>query len=94
MRTQYYVYIMTNPRSTVLYTGVTSDLIRRVWQHRHARGGFTGRYHCSRLVMYEVFLDSYTAIVREKQLKAGSRRRKVEIIQSMNPEWRDLSEEL
>jgi putative endonuclease len=94
MKTQYYVYIMTNPRRTVLYIGVTSDLIRRVWQHRHARSSFTGRYHCSRLVMYEVFLDSYTAIAREKQLKAGSRRRKMELIQKMNPEWRDLSREI
>lgn len=88
---QYYVYIMTNPRKTVLYTGVTNDLVRRVWQHRNGQdGGFTGRYHCSKLVLYEVFKDSYNAIVREKQIKAGSRRRKVELIERMNPEWRDL----
>ena len=78
---QYYVYIMTNPRKTVLYTGVTNDLVRRVWQHRNGHGGrFTGRYHCSKLVLYEVFKDSYNAITREKQIKAGSRGRKVELI--------------
>ena len=95
MRRQYYVYIMTNPRKTVLYTGVTNDLVRRVWQHQNGRAdGFTARYHCSELALYEVFLDSYNAITREKQIKAGSRRRKVELIERMNPEWRDLSEEL
>jgi putative endonuclease len=88
---QYYVYIMTNPRKTVLYTGVTNDLVRRVWQHRNGQGGgFTGKYHCSKLVLYEVFKDSYNAIEREKQIKAGSRRRKVLLIERMNPEWRDL----
>ena len=85
---QYYVCIMTNPRRTVLYTGVTNDLVKRVWQHRNGQaGGFTGRYHCSNLVLYEVFKDSYNAIVREKQIKAGSRRRKVELIERTNPEW-------
>ena len=88
---QYYVYIMTNPRKTVRYTGVTNDLVRRVWQHRSGQGGeFTGRYHCNKLVLYEVFKDSYNAIVREKQIKAGSRRSKVELIERTNPEWRDL----
>jgi putative endonuclease len=92
---QYYVYIMTNPRRTVLYTGVTNDLVKRVWQHRNGQDvGFTGRYHGSKLVLYEVFKDSYNAIVREKQIKAGSRRRKVELIERTNPEWRDLSDGL
>jgi putative endonuclease len=95
MSRQYYVYIMTNPRKTVLYTGVTNDLVRRVWQHRNGRGGeFTARYHCSELVLYEIFRDSYNAIAREKQIKAGSRRRKVELIERMNPEWRDLYNDL
>jgi putative endonuclease len=95
MTRQYYVYIMTNPRKTVLYTGVTKDLLRRVWQHRNGQGGgFTTRYQCSKLVLYEVFKDSYNAIAREKQIKAGSRRRKVELIERMNPEWRDLYDEL
>lgn len=92
---QYYVYIMTNPRKTVLYTGVTNNLVTRVWQHRNGEGGrFTTRYHCSNLVLYEVFQDSYNAIVREKQIKAGSRRRKIELIERLNPEWRDLYDEL
>ena len=95
MARQYYVYIMTNPRKTVLYTGVTNDLVRRAWGHRNGLGaGFTARYQCSKLVLYEVFRDSYNAIAREKQIKAGSRRRKVELIEQMNPEWRDLFDEL
>lgn len=93
MTRQYYVYIMTNPRKTVLYTGVTNDLVRRAWQHRNAQGGgFTAKYRCSELVL--VFRDSYNAIAREKQIKAGTRRRKVELIERMNPEWRDLYDEL
>jgi putative endonuclease len=92
---QYYVYIMSNPRKTVLYTGVTNNLQRRVWEHRNREGGeFTAKYHCSQLVLYEVFQDSYNAITREKQIKAGSRRRKIALIERMNPGWRDLSEEL
>ena len=91
---QYYVYIMTNPRNTVLYTWVTNNLVRRVWQHRNGQGGrFTGRYHCTKLVLCEVFKDSYNAITREKQIKAGSHRRKVELIERMNLEWRDLYDE-
>ncbi|HEU4681819.1 MAG TPA: GIY-YIG nuclease family protein [Gemmatimonadales bacterium] len=95
MTRQFYVYIMTNPRKTVLYTGVTNELMRRAWQHRNGQGGgFTTKYQCSELVLYEVFEDSYNAIAREKQIKAGSRRRKVELIERMNPEWRDLYDEL
>lgn len=95
MLRQYYVYLMTNPRRTVLYTGVTSNLLRRVWQHRNGQGGrFTSRYHCGKLVLYEIFQDSYNAIAREKQIKAGARRRKIELIEGMNPEWRDLYDEL
>jgi putative endonuclease len=86
---------MANARRAVLYTGVTNDLIRRIWQHRQGQGGgFTARYHCTELVLYEVFHDSYNAISREKQIKAGSRRRKVELIERVNPEWRDLYNEL
>ena len=95
MTRQYYVYIMTNPRKTVLYTGMTNDLARRTWQHRNGQGGgFTTRYQCSELVLYEVFKDSYNAILREKQIKAGSRRRKIELIERVNPEWRNLYDEL
>jgi putative endonuclease len=95
MSRQYYVYIMTNQRKTVLYTGVTNDLVRRVWQHRTGDGSeFTARYHCAKLVLYEIFEDSYNAITREKQIKAGSHRRKVELIERVNPEWRDLYQDL
>jgi putative endonuclease len=79
----------------VLYTGVTNDLIRRVWQHRDARGGgFAARYHCSVLVLYEVYLDSYNAIAREKQIKARSRTYKIALIERTNPEWNDLYDAL
>ena len=95
MSRQYYVYIMANSRKTVLYTGMTNDLPRRAWEHRNGQvRGFTARYHCSELVFYEIFLDPYNAITREKQIKAGSRRRKVELIEQMNPHWRDLYEDL
>jgi putative endonuclease len=92
---QFYVYIMTNPRHTVLYTGMTNNLMRRVWQHKNAQdGGFTVRYHCSVLVLYEVYLDSYNAIAREKQIKARSRTYKIELIERTNPEWKDLYDAL
>jgi putative endonuclease len=94
MPRQFYVYIMTNPRKTVLYTGVTKNLVQRAWQHRNGRGEFTARYHCSELVFYEVYRDSYNAIAREKQIKAGSRRRKIELVERMNPNWRDLYHDL
>ncbi len=95
MDRQYYVYIMSNPRNTVFYTGVTNDLLRRAGEHRTGRGGgFTARYHCTKLVLYEVFGDSYNAISREKQIKAGSRRRKVELVESVNPGWQDLYDDL
>jgi putative endonuclease len=95
MDRQYYVYILTNSRNTVLYTGVTNDLLRRVCQHRIGqRGSFTTKYGCSKLVLYEIFRDSYTAIAREKQIKAGSRRRKIELIEQMNPGWLDLYDQL
>ena len=95
MSRPFYVYIMTNPRHTVLYTGVTNDLLRRVWEHRNGEGGhFTKRYHCSKLVLYEILKDSYNAIAREKQIKARSRTHKIELIERINPEWRDLYDDL
>jgi putative endonuclease len=91
MDPQYFVYILANARRTVLYTGVTNDLVRRTWEHRNQRGSrFAAKYHCSRLVFYEIFRDSYNAISREKQLKAGPRRLKMELIEARNPKWRDL----
>ncbi len=91
----YYVYIMTNKYHTVLYTGVTNDLAKRAWQHREkATPGFTSRYNVVKLVYYEAFDDVRDAIAREKQIKGGSRRKKVDLVNSMNSEWRDLYEDL
>jgi len=93
-RNDYFVYIMTNQNHTVLYTGVTNDLQRRVLEHKSGRGGaFTCRYLIKKLVYYEVGCDIQTAISREKQIKAGSRQKKVDLVNSMNPEWKDLFEE-
>ena len=94
MSKQYYVYIMTNKRNTVLYTGVTNDLRRRVYEHRGKLvDGFTGKYNIIKLVYYEIFQDSENAIIREKHLKAGSRQKKIDLINQMNKEWRDLYEQ-
>ena len=91
----YCVYLTTNERRTVLYTGVTGDLNKRVWQHKQKiADGFTRRYNAYRLVYYEIGFDPLGAIAREKQIKAGSRRKKVALIEAMNPEWRDLYDEL
>jgi len=90
-----YVYIMTNKNNTVLYTGVTSDLQRRVWQHREKLvEGFTERYQVAKLVYYEACPDMLSAIAREKQLKGGSRQKKVDLINGLNSEWRDLYDDL
>ena len=95
MSKQYYVYIMTNSRNTVVYTGVTNDLKRRVYEHKEKLvSGFTRKYNITKLVYYEVFKDIENAILREKQIKAGSRQSKIDLICGMNEEWRDLYEEL
>ena len=87
-----YVYIITNVYHTVLYTGVTNNLQRRVAQHRSRCGGkFTSRYNLTKLVYFELFERPRNAISREKQIKAGPRRKKIELVQSLNPEWNDLS---
>ena len=89
------VYIMANRRNGALYTGVTSDLIQRVGQHRtSAIPGFTARYGCKLLVWYEIHDDMTAAIAREKQIKSGSRGRKLALIEAKNPHWRDLYEDL
>jgi putative endonuclease len=91
----YCVYIVTNKRNTVLYTGVTSDLRSRVHQHREKLlPGFTNRYNVFKLVYYEVGTDATSVIAREKQIKAGSRQKKIDLINQFNPEWRDLYDEL
>jgi putative endonuclease len=88
------VYIMANRRNGTLYTGVTSDLAARGWQHKQGATGFTARYDCKRLVWYELHGTMEAAILREKQLKAGPRRRKVALIEAMNPAWNDLYESI
>ena len=91
----YCVYIMTNSHHTVLYTGVTNNLARRVYQHKNGLGSaFAKRYNAHTLVYYEVTDNVFSAIAREKQIKAGSRQKKIELIRSLNPEWRDLFDEI
>lgn len=93
MDKKYYIYMMTNSGNTVIYTGVTGNLIQRVYQHREKMcDGFTRRYNIVKLVYYEAFKDVKDAITREKQLKGGSRKRKVELITAFNPDWQDLYE--
>ena len=95
MTKQYYVYIMTNSRNTALYVGVTNDLIKRVYEHKAKLvDGFTKKYNIVKLVYYEVLEDIENAILREKQIKAGSRQKKIQLIDSTNKEWRDLYDEL
>lgn len=89
------VYILASGRHGTLYTGVTSDLVKRVWQHKHdAVPGFTQRYRVHDLVYFELCDDMLTAIAREKQIKGGSRSRKVALIESVNADWRDLYGEI
>jgi putative endonuclease len=91
----YYVYILSNKWNTVLYVGVTGDLIKRVWQHKQKLvEGFSKKYNLDKLVFYEIYEDPLEAIKREKQFKAGSRKKKIEAIKKMNSEWKDLYEEL
>ena len=86
---------MANKRNGTLYTGVTSDLVERVWQHRNGLGeGFTKRYGCKMLVWYQAFDTMEQAILREKQIKAGSRANKLAIIEAKNPDWRDLWDDI
>ena len=91
----YCVYIMTNSNNTVLYTGVTNDLRRRVEEHKSGIGsGFTKKYRIHKLVYYECGEDVEAAIQREKQIKGGSRQAKIDLINSINSEWRDLYDDL
>ena len=88
----YYVYIMTNENNTVLYTGVTNDLERRLSEHKTGTGGiFTSKYRVAKLVYYEVTNQIEDAIMREKQIKKGSRRKKIVLIERENSAWKDLS---
>ena len=89
---QYYVYIMTNQSGT-LYTGVTNNLIRRVYEHKQKLvDGFTKKYNITKLIYFEETEDVMSAITREKQIKGCLRKKKVELIESVNPYWKDLAE--
>ena len=91
-----YIYILTNRNNTVLYTGVTSDLYKRIWEHKNHlfRSSFTAKYNVEKLVYFEMLEDIETAIHREKQIKGGSRKKKEDLINSVNPEWRELYSEI
>lgn len=85
------VYMMANRRNGAIYVGVTSDLSRRVWQHKQGKGSaFTSRYGCKLLVWFELHSTMEQAILREKQIKGGSRRKKIRLIEEINPIWLDL----
>jgi len=85
------IYIMASKPKGTLYTGVTSDLIKHIYQHKNSVTlGFTEHYDCKLLVYYELYEDMINAISREKQIKAGSRKKKIELIEKMNPKWEDL----
>lgn len=88
----YYVYIITNKRNTVLYVGVTSKLPERIQEHfeKQSRKSFSVRYNINKIVYYEEYLDIDTAIAREKQIKAGSRKKKIELIENVNPNWNEI----
>jgi putative endonuclease len=95
MDKQYYVYFLSNKLNTVIYVGVTGDLIRRIYEHRNKLAeGFTKEYNVSKLVYYEVFSDIENAIAREKQIKGGSRKKKEDLINKSNPRWDDLYERI
>lgn len=88
-----YVYFMTNKNNTVIYIGITSNLIKRVYQHKTKEfKSFTSKYNCDKLVYFEEFEDINKAILREKQLKAGNRKRKENLINMDNSDWNDLSD--
>ena len=90
------VYIMTNKRNGTLYVGVTSRLVERIYEHRTEthKNSFTAKYNCKMLVYYSNFGTIEEAIAEEKRIKAGNRKRKLEFIESMNPQWKDLWEEI
>jgi putative endonuclease len=91
----YFVYIMTNKYNKVLYTGVTSNLAKRIYEHKaKLKGGFTSKYNVNKLVYFEEYEDPVAAIDREKQIKGGSRAKKLGLIRQMNPGWMDLYEQM
>ncbi|MBI2483196.1 GIY-YIG nuclease family protein [Candidatus Uhrbacteria bacterium] len=91
----YYVYMLTNAARTVLYIGMTNDLVRRIHEHRMGTvDGFTKKYRCDRLVYYEQYTTAYEALAREKALKGWTRKRKLDLVQETNATLRDLWEEI
>jgi len=92
----YYVYVNTNKGNSVLYTGVTNNLLNRNYYHKNQENkqSFTAKYKADKLVYYEVFSSIRDAISREKQIKGGFRKKKIDLIKTINPGWRDLSEDL
>jgi len=94
MQKQYYVYILTNKTNRVLYTGVTNNLVRRLYEHGNGlTPGFASKYKCNKVVYYETAENIDSAIAREKQIKSGSRQKKIDLIEKVNPAWNDLSKE-
>ena len=89
---QYYVYILSNNHGNVLYTGVTNNLVKRIYEHKQHldKGSFTAKYNVEKLVYYEETTDIFAAIEREKQIKSWSRKRKNKLIESKNPSWNEL----
>ncbi len=92
MDKQFFVYMVTNKNNYAIYTGVTNNLIRRIYEHKNKLiDGFTKKYNCNKLVWYEIHETSISAIEKEKQIKAGSRKKKIELINLENEEWKDLA---
>jgi len=90
-----YIYILTNINNTVLYTGVTSNLVKRVYEHKSKMvEGFTKKYNLHKLIYYEVFEEIMNAIIREKQIKGWTRSKKIALIEKINPKWNDLYGEI
>ncbi|KKQ92023.1 MAG: hypothetical protein UT58_C0002G0022 [Microgenomates group bacterium GW2011_GWC1_39_7b] len=95
MTKYYYIYIITNVKNTVLYTGVTGNLVARIYHHKNKSvSSFSNKYNLNKLVYYKVYEDVNSAIAREKQIKAGSRKKKIDLIINFNPEWKDLYDTL
>jgi len=91
----YYIYLLTNWNNTVMYIGVTNDLVRRLYEHKNKLyDGFTKKYNLNKLVYFELFFDINEAIKREKEIKKWRRDKKNKLVESINPEWRDLGLEI
>ncbi|HMN49983.1 MAG TPA: GIY-YIG nuclease family protein [Ignavibacteriaceae bacterium] len=94
MNRNYYIYILTNWDNTVMYIGVTNNLKRRLFEHKiKLIDGFSKKYNCNKLVYFELFFDINEAIRREKEIKKWRREKKNNLVESMNPEWKDLSDQ-